>query len=146
MQMEGQTNRERVTAHTGPGTCGASCHADIINPLGFAFENFDAVGQLRELDNGKPVDTASEYEFTDGLKAFAGASDLATLLAESPQAHACYTKHLAEYGLSRDLAEGDRSLTNQLVSASITPGSSIKHMMLDVIQSPAFRVRGGGAP
>jgi hypothetical protein len=146
MQMEGQTNRERVTAHTGPGTCGASCHADIINPLGFAFENFDAVGQLREFDNGKPVDTASEYEFTDGLKAFAGASDLATLLAESPQAHACYTKHLAEYGLSRDLAEGDRSLTNQLVSASITPGSSIKHMMLDVIQSPAFRVRGGGAP
>jgi hypothetical protein len=111
--------------------------------LGFAFENFDAVGQLREVDNGKPVDTASEYAFADGLKAFSGAPELMLLLAESPQAHACYAKHLAEFGLSRDLAEDDRSLMNQLVSASLTSRSTVKQMMLDIVQSPAFSVRGG---
>nr|PZN24164.1 MAG: hypothetical protein DIU78_12645 [Pseudomonadota bacterium] len=47
--MPGQTNRERVTAHTGPGTCGGACHGTIINPIGFAFENFDAIGQERSL-------------------------------------------------------------------------------------------------
>lgn len=144
-QMEGQTNRERVTAHTGTGTCGETCHGVYINPLGFAFEDFDAMGQMRELDNGKPVDTSGEYPFADGTKAFFGAPELMALLAESPQAHACYTEHLTEFGLNRDLAEGDRSLVNQLVSASMTPGSSVKQMMLDIIQSPAFRIRSGGA-
>ena len=63
--MPGQTNRERVTAHTGQGEC-AGCHVSIINPLGFAFENFDAIGRIRTMDNGKPVNTADVYELATG--------------------------------------------------------------------------------
>ena len=68
--MPGQTNRERVTAFTGKGTCGESCHGNYINPLGFAFENFDAMGQVRTMDNGKTIDTTGDYPFVDGTQSF----------------------------------------------------------------------------
>ena len=40
-EPDGMTNRERVEATTGPGTCGQGCHSTVINPPGFAFESFD---------------------------------------------------------------------------------------------------------
>ncbi len=143
----GQTNRERVNAHTGPGTCGSGCHTTIINPIGFAFENFDAMGQLRETDNGKPVDTSSEYDFGAGLVPFDGAAELMSLLAESPRAHACYARHLAEYGLGRDIDAADAALIAGLQRASALEDESIKELLLTVVASPAFGQRSplGGA-
>lgn len=143
----GQTNRERVNAHTGPGTCGAGCHTTIINPLGFAFESFDGMGQLRETDNGKPVDTSSEYDFGAGLVPFDGAAELMPLLAASPRAHACYARHLAEFGLGRDIDRADAELISGLQRASALDGQSIKELLMTVVASPEFGQRGlvGGA-
>jgi hypothetical protein len=143
----GQTNRERVTAHTGPGTCGETCHATLINPIGFAFENFDALGQLRSTDNGKPVDTYGEYSFADGRKAFDGVPELMALIAESPQAHACFARHLAEFSLGRDLDEEDRDMIDELQLASLSERESIKDLLMAVVTSPAFGRRSslGGA-
>jgi hypothetical protein len=138
----GQTNRERVSAHTGMGTCGASCHGVYINPIGFAFENFDAMGQPRPTDNGKPVDTTSEYEFTDGTKSFSGAPELMQLMASQAQVHGSYAAHLAEFALTRDVDESDRPFVRALQQASMTPNSSIKQIVLSVIDSPSFRTRG----
>jgi hypothetical protein len=137
----GQTNRERVNAHTGPGTCGSGCHTTIINPMGFAFENFDAMGQLRETDNGKPVDTSSEYDFGDGLVPFDGAAELMPLLAASPRAHACYARHLAEFGLGRDIDDQDEVLIGRLQRASVLEGESIKELLMTVVASPEFGQR-----
>lgn len=143
----GQTNRERVNAHTGPGTCGSGCHTTIINPIGFAFENFDAMGQLRDTDNGKPVDTSSEYDFGDGLVPFDGAAELMPMLAASPRAHACYARHLAEFGLGRDIDAQDEALIGSLQRASVLEGESIRNMFMAVVASPAFGQRSpvGGA-
>jgi hypothetical protein len=143
----GQTNRERVNAHTGPGTCGSGCHTTIINPIGFAFENFDAIGQLRETDNGKPVDTSSEYDFGDGLVPFDGAAELMPMLAASPRAHACYARHLAEFGLGRDIDDQDEVLIDSLQRASVLEGESIKELLMTVVASPEFGQRSpvGGA-
>jgi len=139
-----QTNRERVNAHTGPGTCGAGCHSEIINPVGFAFENFDALGMPRVTDNGKPVDTTGEYRLPDGLHAFANAPELLALIAESPQAHACYAKHLVEFALARDVTDLDRAEIFTLMEVSQEPGSSVKEMVLALVQSPSFLLRNGG--
>jgi len=45
----GQTNRQRVDEHTSG--CGGACHNQMINPLGFAFENFDGMGRFREVEH-----------------------------------------------------------------------------------------------
>jgi hypothetical protein len=134
----GQTNRERVNAHTGPGTCGDGCHSTIINPIGFAFENFDSMGQLRDTDNGKPVDTSSAYRFAEGLTPFNGAPELMALLADSPQVHACYAREMAEFGLQRDIDAVDRKLIGDLQRFSLRDRESIKELLVAVVTSPAF--------
>jgi len=135
----GQTNRELVDAHTGPGTCGASCHGSYINPLGFAFENLDALGQTRTMDAGKPVDTAGSFPFADGAKTFADAPSLMQLLAEDPNTQLTYAAHVAEFILSRDIAEADRPFVQALANMK---SPSIKQMALAIIKSDAFTKRG----
>lgn len=139
----GQTNRERVTAHTGSGAC-AGCHLQIINPLGYALENFDAMGQIRTMDNGKPVDTASEYLFSDGLKSFSGITELVQLLGESQEAHGCYAANLTEFTLARDIAGGEGDMVKELQRMSLEDNSSIKDILLAVVTSPVFVTARGG--
>jgi hypothetical protein len=142
---QGQTNRERVTAHTGDGTCGEGCHSTLINPVGFAFENFDAIGRARTTDNGKPIDTTGELETAAGMKAFTGAPELAAVLAADPSVHGCYSVHLAEYTLARDIATGDRALVDGLEGISMNDNASVKAIVLAAVGHPSFLTRTGGA-
>lgn len=143
--IPGQTNRERVQAHTGVGSCGG-CHNTFINPVGFAFEGFDAVGQARTMDNGKPIDTSGTYDFGSGPTPFKDAAELSALLAESPQAHGCYAANLSEFALARDVAGGDGAMVAALQSASISQRRSIKDTLLTIVSSKEFTTALGGAP
>jgi hypothetical protein len=105
------------------------------------------MGQVRDSDNDKPVDTSSEYDFGDGLVPFDGAAELMPLLAASPRAHACYARHLAEFGLGRDIDNLDEALIADLQRKSVHDGESIKELFMAVVASPAFGQRSpvGGA-
>jgi hypothetical protein len=63
--------REQMTAHRSNPQC-ASCHS-IFDPIGFALENFDAIGRWRTTDNGLPIDASGT--FTDGTR-FSGPVEL----------------------------------------------------------------------
>jgi hypothetical protein len=143
----GQTNRMRVDEHTKG--CGASCHNNMINPLGFAFENFDGMGQYRETEtNGSetlPIDSSGSFDFVDGTKTYKNAAELMKVLSTDQQAHLCYTKKLASFGLQRDIVDADVPLLTELASTSASSSGSVKKVMLDLIQQDAFRVRSGGA-
>jgi hypothetical protein len=143
--IAGQTNRERVTSHTGPGTCGASCHGAIINPLGFSLENFDAIGRVQTMDNGKPIDTTGEFAFTDGLKSFKDFPELVAHMVQNQNTHGCYASKLAEFALARDMAGGDGTLVTALQQNSLTKNSSIKDMLTATIQDATFVVAKGGS-
>jgi hypothetical protein len=142
----GQTNRERVDEHTS--ACGAGCHNAIINPLGFAFENFDGMGQYRDTArNGNdmlPIDASGSFEFIDGEKSWNNAAELMALLAADPQTHVCYSKKLAGYGLQRDIVDADLPVLSRLASVSTT--GSVKDLIVDLVQQDVFRVRAGGLP
>ena len=137
----GQTNRERITTLTAG--CGGDCHGKLIDPLGFAFENFDGMGQLRSEDNGKPVDTQASYPFAEGERLFANASELMRILADSQQSHLCYSKQLAEYGLGRDVVADDLGTLDVLSKVSLQQ-ASLKELALALVKDPAFRLRKGG--
>jgi hypothetical protein len=136
-----QTNRERLSALTEG--CGGECHNLFINPLGFAFENYDGMGRERSVDNGQPVDTSATYPFASGTRTFSGAPELMEILASEPQAHLCYAKKIAGYGLQRDIVESDRPLLTEL-AANLE--ESTKEMMLSLVRSPSFRLRAAGVP
>jgi hypothetical protein len=134
------TSRQRIEMHTGPGTCGASCHGTYINPIGFAFEGFDGLGQFRAEENGLPVDASAAFDFTDGIAEFDGAAELNATMANRVQTHDCYTKHWVEYALGRDTAGSDLGLIQSLGDQSLD-GVPIKALIIELVKSEAFRSR-----
>src|SRR5690606_22809671 len=140
----GQSDRQRIEAFTGAGTCGAGCHGYYINPLGFAFENFDGLGRLRTSDANQPVDTKASYPFADGYKEFNGAAELMDLVVNSEEAHRCYAKNLMSYALQRDIVVDDSAMVDELATISKSANGSLKAMVLGLVKSTAFRTRLAG--
>ncbi len=145
--LPGQTNRMRVDAHTKG--CGTVCHNNMINPLGFAFENFDGMGQYRVTekngDQDLPIDSSASFAFVDGTKSYQNAADLMQVMATDPQTHLCYSKKLASFGLQRDIIAADLPLVSQLASISESSTGSVKQVIVDLVRQDAFRTRAGGA-
>jgi hypothetical protein len=136
-----ETNRETITVATAGEGC-AGCH-DYLNPLGFAFENFDGLGRLRDEDNGFPVDTTGSYPFVEGQLEFDGAPELMQLLAESQQVHTCYASHLAEFGLAHELGPDEAPVVDALTEASHADAASVEELVLELVTSTAFQTRQG---
>jgi hypothetical protein len=144
----GETNRTRVDAHTRG--CGTSCHNEMINPLGFAFENYDGMGAYRTTEkNGSemlPIDASGSFNFTDGVKPYKDASELMQAVAASQQTHLCYSKRLASYALQRNIVEADLPMLTELATASENAGT-VKQVMVQLVKHNVFRTRAaGGAP
>ncbi len=140
----GQTNRQRIDKLTG--TCGQSCHNDMINPLGFSFEHFDGMGQWRDTENGGlTIDSTGSYAFADGVtRTWTDAAGLMQVLAATPQTHTCFAKKLASFGLQRYVTANDMPLLTSMTSAGMASGtSSEKQLIIQLVRSDAFRTHGG---
>ena len=131
------TTRERVMLQTKPQAC-QSCHA-TINPLGFAFENFDAVGRFRKTEQNKPIDATGFYwtRGGDNVK-FNGARELGTSLAASEETQAAFIEHLFHFMIKQPvLAHGlDRPETLRL--SFVKSGYSIRKLLAEIIASSAI--------
>ena len=135
-----KTTRDLVDSHTGDGTCGKGCHSTLINPAGFAFEGYDAIGRYRTMDNGYPVNSAAEYTLGGTVVQYKDAIEWSQIIAESTEANQCFAKHWLEFALGRDAQPEDETLIGQLGDSS-RGGSSFKEMLLDIIVSDSFRAR-----
>lgn len=139
--MAGQTLRERIDGHTGKGTCGEGCHGYLINPLGFAFENYGPLGEWQTMDAGKPIDATAEFSFKSGNQSYDGGVELAQLIADSEEAHRCYVGHLIEYGYARNLKPADYRVIDRVAPDSQSGELSIKQIILELTKDPAFLLR-----
>lgn len=88
-----KTLRERLSAHRENDAC-RSCHA-IMDPIGLALENFDALGEYRTMDSGKPIDATGDLDDTK----FNGASELSKVLAAREDVNQCLVNNLFRYAL-----------------------------------------------
>lgn len=145
-KLTGDTRRERVNSVTGEGTCGASCHARLINPAGYPLEFFDDSGKFRTQDNGHPVDGSASYPFRAGALSYDGPIEWSRTVQESAEAHECYVRHWLEFGLGRPAADGDAPLIARVATASRDQGISVKDLLVQLVQSPNFRSRAGVQP
>ncbi|UJR79427.1 DUF1592 domain-containing protein [Sandaracinus amylolyticus] len=135
------TMRERIDAHTGPGTCGAGCHGTMINPIGFAFEHYDALGRWRDQDHGQPVDASAEYTFDGTIVDYEDAVALSGVIAEQPMAHRCYVRHWLEYAYGRPPSARDNPVLSRVGSASIQDDLSVQEILVELVASQGFRTR-----
>jgi hypothetical protein len=118
------------------------CHHVIINPIGYAFEEYDAVGALRTTDHGFPINSADHYKFENGRQiTYSNALELSQALAAAPEVHSCYASNLLEFMLGRDLISLDKIVVRTLSDRSLQQHMSIKQLVMSVVASPTFRVR-----
>jgi len=127
-----ETTREEISLLTGQSYCPA-CHSQI-NPPGFAFEGFDAIGQARETENGVPVDTSAEMVLDGQLVSFEGPAQLTELLARSQEAHRCYAARWIEFTYGRPLALDDVPTWDAMAGESLP----IADIVVALVKSPAF--------
>jgi hypothetical protein len=129
------TTRDEIGLLTGQSFC-PTCHSQI-NPPGFAFEGFDAVGKARTTDNGARVDTTGEMILDGQPVAFDGPGELVDALADSDEARACYAGRWLEFAYGRPLASDDVPLRD----AMILKDDSIEAMLTALATNPQFLSR-----
>jgi hypothetical protein len=149
--LPGETDRQLVDGFTGAGTCAAGCHTTLINPPGFAFENYDAIGAYRTTDQGQPINAADSYTFAApyGTQSFNNAIDFAKVISKAPQVHSCYAQNLAAYlyarpvadGMTGQLLDGDAPFVQYLAAQSLNGGLSVKDMILAIATDDNFLAR-----
>ena len=130
--------RERLAQHRTERTCN-SCHS-VIDPLGFALENFDVIGGWRTTDeSGKPVDASGT---TAGGTKVEGLSGLRALLLKEPdQFPRTVTEKLMAYALGRKLEYYDEPSVRKIVQAAAANNYRWSSLVLGLVASPAFQMR-----
>jgi len=137
---EEKTNREKVEALTGKGTCGEGCHSSYINPVGFALEHYDGFGRWQDTDTGEPIDAKGQFVFESGVADFDGAVQLSEAIAASTEAHACFAKHWIEFAYGREIVEDDEGLIEHIASLSLD-GSSVRAVVRELLTSKPFLMK-----
>ncbi|MDX2054371.1 MAG: DUF1592 domain-containing protein [Polyangiaceae bacterium] len=137
--QQGLSTRARLEQHRTDPVCNA-CHAQF-DPLGFAFEHFDAVGRYRDQDSGVPVDAKGALTGTDVDAPFDGISELAKLAAQSDLVGSCAVTQWFRYGYGRQDSAADVCTLNQLNTAFKSSGYKIPELLVALTQSDAFLYR-----
>jgi hypothetical protein len=138
----GATTRERFEQHTSDPTC-AGCHV-LMDPIGFGFEHYDAIGRFRSDQDGQAIDASGTVVGLGaaGDVAFDGAIELATVLAEAPAVEACYARQWFRYGLGRrEDPEVDACTLTTLEDSLRDSGGDVRALLLALVVSDAFLVR-----
>jgi Protein of unknown function (DUF1592)/Protein of unknown function (DUF1588)/Protein of unknown function (DUF1587)/Protein of unknown function (DUF1595)/Protein of unknown function (DUF1585) len=142
----GATARERFAQHSKQSAC-SGCHS-MLDPIGFAFENFDGVGRYRENEaDGSPVDASGSLVETDVDGSFVGVPALASALARSEQVRGCYVTQWFRFAQGRAESEQDRCSLDALRESFAAAGGNVRELLVAMTQTDAFLFRpAGGAP
>jgi hypothetical protein len=127
--------RERLEAHRANPTC-ASCHR-IMDPIGFALENFDLIGAWRETDAGVPIDATGEL--VDGTYLDGPAALREALLGRSEAFVTTSTEKLMTYALGRAIEYYDMPTVRAIVRAAAEEDYRFSALVLGIVNSAPFR-------
>jgi hypothetical protein len=130
--------RQRLAAHRSNAVC-ASCHR-TIDPVGFSLENFNAVGQWRELEvEDQPVDASGAIP---GDKEFRGIDGLEDALLRRPQLFvATLTENLLTFALGRGVDYYDAPAVRKIVTDAEKDGYRFSSLILGIVKSVPFQMR-----
>jgi hypothetical protein len=129
--------RERLAEHRANPAC-ASCH-DLMDPVGFSLENFDAVGRWREFEAGEPVDASGGLP--DG-STFEGVAGLENALLERPEIFVTtLTEKLLIFALGRGMEYTDAPAVRKIVREANAEDYRCSSLILGIVSSTPFQMR-----
>jgi len=129
----GGTARERFSAHSSNPQC-SGCHS-ALDPIGFALENFNAIGQWQDQENGKQIDVSVN---SPQLGQFSGAVELGKKLAESPMVQNCFVTNWANFAYGRDTSAQDACTMQRMQDSFKASGYNVKELLLNLTQTDTF--------
>lgn len=125
------TTRERVELQTSPDSCQV-CHTRI-NGLGFALENYDAVGRFRDKERDRRIESDGHYIARDGEKViFSGVEELANYLANSDDAHQAFVSRLFQHFVKQPPAAYGPETLSRLTKQFQEDGFNIPNLIVEV--------------
>ncbi len=131
------TFRQKLEQHRSNPNC-AGCHARM-DPIGFAFENFDAVGVFRTKEGDLPIDASGSLP---GGQAFKGAGELKTILKNKKDLFSrCLTEKMMTYALGRGIEVYDRKSVEKIMDALAKDNFRFSTMISGIVLSDQFRMR-----
>ncbi len=134
------TLREAMTQHRAAPAC-AGCHARM-DPIGFAMENFDAVGRWRERDGQQPIDATGV--FPEGTK-FEGIAGLKKELLRQPEQFVgTVTERLLMYAVGRNLQYYDAPTVRAVMRDAEPANYTLASLVLGIVKSRPFQMREAG--
>jgi hypothetical protein len=129
--------RERFKEHRANKSC-AVCH-DMIDPIGFALENYDAIGRWRAQESGRPIDAAGALP--DGSR-FDGVAGLERRLLERPEIFAAaFTEKLLTFALGRGLEGFDGPAVRTILTDAARDDYRMSAIILGIANSVPFRMK-----
>jgi mono/diheme cytochrome c family protein len=132
--------REQMQVHRANAVC-AACHARM-DPIGFALENYDAVGRWRDRDAGTPIDATGRLP--DGAE-FRGPAGLAELLLTKYRNDfvRTATEKLLTYALGRGVEYYDYPTIRAIDQSAAGDNYRVSSLILAIVKSTPFQMRGG---
>ncbi len=131
------TRRQQLTMHSTNPTC-AGCHV-MMDPMGFPFENFDAIGRYRTMDHGLPVDASGEFPLSDGaLLPVADAKEFAVAASTSELVARCMLRKYYSYAMGYKEREVDAAAIESLYQSFQASGFKLRDLVLTVVTHEAF--------
>jgi hypothetical protein len=131
-----QTLRQRLEPHITNAAC-SGCHA-LMDPLGFAFEHFDALGAYRANEGGLPIDDSGTV---DG-HTFTGPRELAAVLRGMPEVTTCLTKQIYRYATGHLEIDGEAPVVAGIGARAQTAGNAFLDYLTATTMSDGFRFAG----
>jgi hypothetical protein len=129
--------RERLEQHRSNEAC-ASCH-EMMDPIGFVMENFDAVGRWRDLEGGQPIDASGS--FLDGSE-LVGVSGLEQALLNRPELFVrALTEKLLSYALGRGVEYYDAPAVRKIVADARDEDYRFSQIVMGIVRSKPFQMR-----
>jgi len=129
--------RERMEAHRRDAVC-AGCHR-VMDPVGFALENFDAIGRWRTKDDGVAIDPSGTL--FNGVKV-SGVVGLRSMIASQPETFVgVMTERLLTYALGRGLQYYDMPAVRKIVGSASAGNYRFSALVLGVVNSPEFQMK-----
>jgi hypothetical protein len=138
-QLSG-TLRQRMEQHRENAIC-ASCHARM-DPIGFSFEHFDAIGAWREKDDGLPIDSSGQLLTGES---FSDPSELRRILATRKRDEfvRCLARKMLTYALGRGLEYYDKCAADEIVVTLEKNNYKFSALALGIARSVPFQMRRG---
>jgi hypothetical protein len=136
----GVSTRERLKQHEVDSAC-STCH-QLMDPIGFGLENYDAIGRFRTEDEGSSIDGLGELKSTrDANGVFHGARELGDKLAKSREVSECMARQWFRFALGRFERDVDACAVQRLADEFVRAGSDLRVLPELLVTSDAFLTR-----